>query len=102
VHAAHLQERTGRAATERLEDPAKRWRFRAGDLEERKRWDDYMAAFSDALAETSTEGAPWYVIPADRNWHRNWVVLTLLVETLRAMDPQFPQSEEGLDSIVVE
>jgi PPK2 family polyphosphate:nucleotide phosphotransferase len=87
---------------ERLEDPTKRWKFRAGDLEERKRWDDYMAAFGDALAETSAEEAPWYVIPADRNWYRNWAVLTLLVETLRAMDPQFPQPEEGLDSVVVE
>ena len=61
-----------------------------------------MAAFGDALAETSTEEAPWYVIPGDRNWYRNWAVLTLLVETLRAMDPQFPQPEEGLDSIVVD
>ena len=87
---------------ERLEEPAKRWKFRAGDLEERKRWDDYMAAFGAALAETSTEEAPWYVIPGDRNWYRNWAVLTLLVETLRAMDPQFPQPEEGLDSIVVD
>ena len=87
---------------ERLEDPTKRWKFRAGDLEERKRWDDYMAAFGDALRDTSTAEAPWYVIPADRNWYRDWAVLTLLVETLREMDPQFPQAEEGLDSIVVE
>ena len=87
---------------ERLEDPTKRWKFRAGDLEERKLWDDYMAAFGDALSETSTSRAPWYVIPADRNWYRDWAVLTLLVETLRAMDPQFPPAEEGLDSLVVE
>ena len=87
---------------ERLEDPTKRWKFRAGDLEERKRWDDYMAAFGEALSETSTSRAPWYVIPADRNWYRDWAVLTLLVETLRAMDPQFPPAEEGLDSLVVE
>ena len=87
---------------ERLEDPTKRWKFRAGDLEERKLWDDYMVAFSEALSETSTSRAPWFVIPADRNWYRDWAVLTLLVETLRAMDPQFPPAEEGLDSLLVE
>jgi len=86
----------------RLEDPTKHWKFRATDLEERQRWDDYQAAFTDALAETSTETAPWYVVPADRKWYRNWAVLRILTETLEAMDPQYPPPEADLGSIVVE
>ena len=86
----------------RLDDPSKRWKFRAGDLDERKYWDDYQAAFRDAIAETSTETAPWYVIPADRKWYRDWAVLSVLVDTLEEMDPQFPEAEDGLDQIVID
>ncbi len=79
---------------DRLDDPAKRWKFRKGDLEERARWDDYMAAFEEALSRTSTEAAPWYVVPADRNWYRNWAVSRILVETLQDMDPNYPPAED--------
>jgi PPK2 family polyphosphate:nucleotide phosphotransferase len=85
----------------RLDDPAKHWKFRVGDLAERERWDDYRAAFEDAIAETSTADAPWYVVPADRKWYRNWAVLRILTETLRAMDPEFPPPEEDLSSVVI-
>jgi PPK2 family polyphosphate:nucleotide phosphotransferase len=85
----------------RLDDPTKHWKFRKGDLDERERWDDYQAAFEDAIAETSTEAAPWYVIPADRKWYRNWAVLRILTETLEAMDPQYPPPEEDLASVVI-
>jgi PPK2 family polyphosphate:nucleotide phosphotransferase len=85
----------------RLERPHKRWKFSKGDLDERARWDDYQAAFGEAVVRTSTAVAPWYVIPADHKWHRNWCVLTTLLETLDDMDPQFPEPEEGLDDIVI-
>jgi PPK2 family polyphosphate:nucleotide phosphotransferase len=86
----------------RVDDETKHWKFRIGDLAERERWDDYRAAFEDAIAETSTADAPWYVVPADRKWYRNWAVLRILVETLQAMDPQFPPPEDDIASVVVD
>jgi PPK2 family polyphosphate:nucleotide phosphotransferase len=85
----------------RLEDPTKRWKFSAADLEVREHWHDYQVAYADALAETSTDGAPWYVIPADRKWFRNWAVLQVLLAHLEEMDPQFPDEEPGLDSLAI-
>ena len=85
----------------RLDDPAKHWKFNAADLEERERWDDHRIAFEEAITETSTPDAPWYVIPADRKWYRNWIVLRILLETLEEMDPQFPPPADGLDGIVI-
>ncbi|HTJ76688.1 MAG TPA: polyphosphate kinase 2 family protein [Acidimicrobiales bacterium] len=78
----------------RLDDPSKRWKFRTGDLEERKRWDDYIAAFEEAIGRTSTDHAPWYVIPADRKWYRNWAISRILIETLEDMGPQYPPAED--------
>jgi PPK2 family polyphosphate:nucleotide phosphotransferase len=74
----------------RREDPRRRWKWNDGDLAERKRWDDYRAAYEEALSETSTETAPWYVVPADRKWYRNWAVSRILIETLQDMDPRYP------------
>ena len=76
---------------ERLADPEKRWKFNPGDLETRRRWDRFLEAYEEALTATSTEHAPWYVIPADRNWVRNVAIAELLVDTLRRLDPQLPQ-----------
>ncbi len=70
---------------ERLADRAKRWKFNAGDLAERKRWSDYQVAYEEALARTSTPSAPWYVVPANRKWYRNLVIASVLVETLEAL-----------------
>ncbi|MGH9265307.1 MAG: polyphosphate kinase 2 family protein [Acidimicrobiales bacterium] len=78
----------------RLDDPTKHWKFRKGDLAERARWDDYLAAFEEALTRTSTAAAPWYVVPADRKWYRNWAVSRILLETLEDMDPQYPPGED--------
>ncbi len=86
----------------RLDDPTKRWKFSAGDLDVRKRWADYMDAYRDAIEETSTRESPWYVVPADHKWYRNWAVSRILIETLQDMDPQFPPEEPGLDDIVIE
>jgi len=79
---------------QRLDDPSTRWKFRTGDLEERARWDAYMAAFAEALTRTSTEDAPWFVVPADRKWYRNWAVSRILLEALEDMDPQYPAGED--------
>jgi PPK2 family polyphosphate:nucleotide phosphotransferase len=74
----------------RYDDPTKRWKFSMGDLEERKLWDDYQAAFDDALTRTSTDRAPWYVIPANRNWFRNLAVATILADTIAALKSAYP------------
>ncbi len=84
----------------RLDDPSKHWKFRKGDLAERARWDDYLAAFEEAVTRTSTPHAPWYVVPADRKWYRNWAVGRILVETLEDMAPQYPPGED-LTGVVV-
>ena len=81
---------------DRVDDPAKRWKFRAGDLDDRKRWDDYQAAYEEALTETSTEWAPWYVVPADRNWVRDLAVARILEHHLSALDPQYPDADPSI------
>ena len=85
----------------RLRDPQKRWKFRTGDLKERARWDDYMQAYEEALGQTSTEWAPWWVVPANRRWYRDLVVASVLVQTLEGLDMRWPEPED-LDGIVVE
>ena len=79
---------------ERYDDPRKRWKFSLGDLEERKRWDDYISAFEDAVSETSTDEAPWYVIPANRNWLRNLAVASILADTMDGLAPAYPPEPE--------
>ncbi|AZI43649.1 polyphosphate kinase 2 family protein [Deinococcus psychrotolerans] len=85
----------------RLDDPSKNWKFNPGDLKERALWDDYTAAYEDALSATSTDDAPWYVIPADQKWYRNRVISQLLLETLEDMNPQYPKSEFDLTNVAV-
>ena len=77
----------------RIDTPEKRWKFRAGDLEDRALWGDYMTAYSQAINETSTEHAPWYVVQADKKWYRDFAVTTIVRDTLRSMNPQYPQLE---------
>jgi PPK2 family polyphosphate:nucleotide phosphotransferase len=81
---------------ERLDDPEKAWKFRRGDLDDRARWSEYMDAYEDVITSTSTEWAPWYVIPADHNWVRNLAVAEILVHTLSELDPQFPAPDPSL------
>jgi PPK2 family polyphosphate:nucleotide phosphotransferase len=78
----------------RLHDPEKRWKFEPGDVNERAFWDDYMTAYEEAIQKTSTESAPWYVIPADHKWYRNWAVTEILVETLRELRPEYPKPRD--------
>ena len=74
----------------RYDDPTKRWKFSMGDLEERARWDDYQAAFDEALSKCSTDFAPWYVIPANRKWFRNLAVARILADTIADLKPAYP------------
>jgi PPK2 family polyphosphate:nucleotide phosphotransferase len=90
-----------RRMEKRLADPTKNWKFSAADLKERKRWDDYMAAYQEVLRKCSTEWAPWYVVPADHKWFRNWVVSDTLVRTLETLDLQFPPPLKDADRIKV-
>ena len=85
----------------RLDNPEKHWKFNVADLDERKRWDDYQEAFEDTVEATTTEHAPWYVVPADRKWYRNWAVMRILIETLEAMDPKFPPPESDLSAVTI-
>jgi polyphosphate kinase 2 (PPK2 family) len=92
-------EQQGKRLQARLEDPEKAWKFRPEDLENRARFDDYIAAYDEVLTETSTEWAPWYVVPADRKWVRNLAVAELLVASLRVIDPQLPAPDPGLQGL---
>lgn len=74
----------------RLDDPLKRWKFSTSDLSERRYWDRYPKYCAEAINATSTKHAPWYVIPANHKWYRNYLVARILHSTLKEMDPQFP------------
>ena len=87
---------------ERYDDPTKRWKFSLGDLDERKLWDYYQAAFDEALSKTSTAWAPWYVIPANRNWFRNLAVSTILADTMAGLKPAYPAPPDLPPNLVVE
>jgi PPK2 family polyphosphate:nucleotide phosphotransferase len=81
----------------RIRNPEKRWKWSSRDLEERKRWNDYLRAFEDAIGATSTADAPWYIVPANRKWYRDVVVAETLVETLEAMKLKCPPAPKGID-----
>jgi PPK2 family polyphosphate:nucleotide phosphotransferase len=86
---------------ERLSDPTKNWKFNVTDVDVRKRWDDYQLAYAEAIGRTSTDAAPWYVVPADRKWYRDWAVATILVDVLETMDPLFPDPAPGLSQVKI-
>ncbi|MCF2526244.1 PPK2 family polyphosphate kinase [Yinghuangia soli] len=76
---------------ERLDNPDKHWKFNPGDIDERAVWPAYQEAYEAALQKCSTDTAPWYVVPADRKWYRNWAISRLLLEHLEELDPHYPQ-----------
>lgn len=86
---------------ERLDDPQKHWKFSVDDLEKRKKWDDYMVAYEEALNRCTTESAPWYVIPADQKWYRNLAITRIIVDALRQLKPEYPESKIDPGSIRV-
>ena len=86
---------------ERIDTPEKRWKFDPADLEKRKFWDDYEKAFEDMLEKCSTSHAPWYVVPADQNWYRDFAVAGIIAETLADMAPKFPNPPD-VTGVVIE
>ena len=86
----------------RLDEPEKHWKFSLGDLEKRKFWPNYMAAYEEMLTECSTDYAPWHVIPANQKWYRNLAIMRTIVYTVREMNPQFPEAEDNLDQVVID
>jgi polyphosphate kinase 2 (PPK2 family) len=86
----------------RIDLPDHRWKFSTADVSERARWDDYQKAFSETLSHTSTDWAPWYVIPADRKWFERLAVGAVIVQALIEIDPQYPTVDQGtLDALRV-
>ncbi len=95
------KEEQKRRLQDRLDDPAKRWKFSVGDLAERERWGEYMQAYEDVLSKTSTPWAPWYIVPANANWYRNLVVASVLAKTLQGFKMQYPQPKDDLSKVVI-
>jgi PPK2 family polyphosphate:nucleotide phosphotransferase len=99
----HISRREQRERLEeRLRNPHKQWKFEHGDITERKLWNDYQLAYAEAISRTSTEQAPWYIVPADQKWYRNLVISTVLIEALESLDMSYPEPAEGLDKIKIE
>jgi PPK2 family polyphosphate:nucleotide phosphotransferase len=87
---------------ERIDNPEKRWKFRKADLDVRARFEEYLLAYDEVIEQTSTEHAPWYVVPADRNWVKATAVAELLHRALQRIDPQLPAAEAGIEELVIE
>ena len=79
----------------RLDEPAKNWKFAAADVDERARWDDYMKAYEQALSKTSTNDAPWFIVPADHKWFTRLAIARLVVEALESLDLAFPKASRA-------
>jgi PPK2 family polyphosphate:nucleotide phosphotransferase len=86
---------------ERIADPSKRWKFKKDDLKERKFWDDYMRAYETAISKTSTDYAPWFIIPGNSNWYRNLAVSSITAATLEGLKMKYPEGEPGIEKVVV-
>ncbi|MCY0940858.1 PPK2 family polyphosphate kinase [Streptomyces antarcticus] len=91
LHIGYEEQR--KRLLERLDDPDKHWKFSQGDIDERGVWPAYQEAYEKALERCSTDAAPWFVVPSDRKWYRNWAISTLLLEHLEAIGPQYPKGE---------
>ena len=86
----------------RIQNPAKHWKFNPEDLADRARWNEFMDAYQDVISKTSTELAPWYVVPADRKWYRNLCVARIMVDTLKRLDMKFPEIDWDPKTIKIE
>ncbi|HPN34169.1 MAG TPA: polyphosphate kinase 2 family protein [bacterium] len=87
---------------ERLENPDKQWKFNPDDLKERKLWPEYMKAYEAVLRRTSTDWAPWYVVPSNKKWFRNYVVASILVKTLRGLNMKYPKADFDPSAIQID
>ena len=86
----------------RLDNPAKHWKFNPDDLKDRARWDDFMEVYEDLIERTSTEYAPWHIVPADRKWYRNLVITRIMVDTLKGLNMKFPSSDWIAEDISID
>jgi polyphosphate kinase 2 (PPK2 family) len=91
-----------RRLQDRIDNPDEHWKFNPQDLAERKLWDDYQQAYEDAISKCNTPWAPWHLVPSDVEWHRNLVVSQLLRDTLRELNPQWPDGKDDFRGLVVE
>ncbi|OEJ24494.1 phosphate--nucleotide phosphotransferase [Streptomyces agglomeratus] len=91
LHIGYEEQR--RRLLKRLDDPDKHWKFSPDDIEERALWPAYQEAYELTLERCSTGAAPWFVVPADRKWYRNWAVSRLLLDHLEALDPRYPRGD---------
>jgi len=82
----------------RLDDPCKHWKYNPADLDGRAKWSRYQQAYADALRNCDSPAAPWYVVPSDRKWYRNWAIAALLAETLTELAPRFPPADFDVES----
>lgn len=89
------KEEQKRRFLERIDDPAKNWKFSAGDVVERARWDEYMSAYEETIRETSREDAPWYVVPADNKWYTRLVVAAAIIDALASVDLHYPELDDA-------
>jgi len=87
---------------ERRNNPKKRWKLRKEDIEERKYWDDYITAYNEVIAETSTFYAPWYIIPANKKWFRNYIVAKIIVKKLESLNMKYPDPEPDIENIEID
>jgi PPK2 family polyphosphate:nucleotide phosphotransferase len=95
----HISSEEQKARLEaRLDDPTKHWKYNRGDVDERELWPAYTEAYEAALERCNSPEAPWLVIPSDRKWYRNWAVTTLLHETLKTLDPEWPKADFDVDT----
>lgn len=86
----------------RLDDPEKHWKFNVGDLKERALWQEYEQAYEDVLSSTSTDWAPWYIVPANRKWYRSLVIASVIVQTLKSLGMQYPDPTDDLSQVVID
>ena len=86
----------------RLSNPKKHWKFNPDDLADRKLWGDFMTAYEDVISKTSTEHAPWFVVPADRKWYRNLCVARIMVDTMRGLNMELPAINWDPTGITIE
>jgi PPK2 family polyphosphate:nucleotide phosphotransferase len=95
LHISYGEQRARLLA--RLDDPTKLWKFNPADIDERARWADYQSAYAAVLSTTSTDVAPWYVVPGDRKWYRNWAIGRLLVESLDELELSYPPADFDIE-----
>jgi PPK2 family polyphosphate:nucleotide phosphotransferase len=86
---------------DRLKEPDKHWKFSRGDLPVRKKWDQYMAAYEDAITNCNTDYAPWYIVPANHKWYRDLVISDIIVRTLESLHMEYPDPEPDLDKVKI-